>query len=200
MVPPAPRQVSLGVGALVIGDPGTLDMPLHDHGVRAVRRRYARGLTLAVLLAAVWAVLVLLQGWSSWLLLACVVPPAVAVPLAGDRARRLGHALTPDYLITRAHSLRGWRAVLLRDGIIGWNLHQTYFQRRAGLVTLTATTAAGKQGYRVYDVPEPVATMLADAAVPGLLTPFLVGTTAVDTMLVDTTAVDAAAVDAKDGV
>ncbi len=199
MVPPAPRRVSLGVGALVIGDPRTLDMPLQDHGARAVRRRYARALTLALLLAAAWTVLVLLQGWNPWLLLAGAVPPVVAVPLAGDRARRLGHALTSDYLITRAHSLRGRRAVLLRDGIIGWNVHQTYFQRRAGLVTLTATTAAGKQGYRVYDVPEPVAMMLADAAVPGLLTPFLVDTT-VDATAVDGTAVDATAVHTRDGV
>jgi putative membrane protein len=89
--------------------------------------------------------------------------------------------------------------VLLREGIIGWNVHQTYFQRRAGLVTLTATTAAGKQGYRVYDVPEPVATMVADAAVPGLLTPFLVDTT-VDATAVDGTAVDATAVHTRDGV
>jgi putative membrane protein len=173
MVPPAPRSESVRVGALVIGGAGPLEMPLVAHGGRAVRRRYQRALALAVLLAAAWTLLVLAEGWSPWLLLAGVAPTVAAVPLAADRAARLGHALTPEFLITRAHSLRGRRDVLLRDGIIGWNIHQTFFQRRAGLVTLTATTAAGRQGYRVHDVPEQVAVALADAAVPGLLTPFL---------------------------
>ncbi len=176
MVPPAPRAASLGVGALVIGSAEPLEMPLVPHGRRAVRRRYARASTVAALLTAVWSASVVVAGWNSWLPLAGVVPPVVAVPLAGDRARRLGHALTPEYLVTRAHSLRGRRAVLQRDGIIGWTIRQTYFQRRAGLVTLVATTAAGKQGYRVHDVPEPVAVELADAAVPGVLEPFLTRT------------------------
>jgi putative membrane protein len=126
-------------------------------------------------MAAAWTVTVLVAGWSGWLLLADAAPPLVAAALAADRAARLGHALTPRYLVTRAHSLRGRRDVLLREGIIGWTFHQTFFQRRAGLVTLTATTAAGKQGYRVHDVPERQAVALANEALPGLLAPFLVG-------------------------
>jgi putative membrane protein len=59
------------------------------------------------------------------------------------------------------------------DGIIGWNLRRSFFQRRAGLATLTATTAAGRQRYEVPDVPSAEALRLADAATPGLLTPFL---------------------------
>ena len=34
-------------------------------------------------------------------------------------------------------------AVLTRDGILGWNIRRTPFQRRAGLVTLFATSAGG---------------------------------------------------------
>ncbi len=60
------------------------------------------------------------------------------------------------------------------DGIIGWNLERSFFQRRAGLATLVATTAAGRQGYAVQDVPLETAVRLAEEAVPGLLTPFLV--------------------------
>ena len=60
-----------------------------------------------------------------------------------------------------------------RTGIIGWNLQQSWFQRRAGLVTLVATTAAGSQAYAAVDVPEHLAIALADEAVPGLVTPFL---------------------------
>ena len=40
-------------------------------------------------------------------------------------------------------------------------------------MTLTATTAAGKQGYALMDVPEAQAVALADSATPGMLTDFL---------------------------
>jgi putative membrane protein len=63
--------------------------------------------------------------------------------------------------------------VLQRTGIIGWNVQQSWFQRRAGLVTLVATTAAGQQAYAAFDLPEAEAIALADAAVPGLVRPFL---------------------------
>ena len=69
------------------------------------------------------------------------------------------------------------RSVLACDGIIGWNLRRSFFQRRVGLATLTATTAAGTQRYAVPDVPDGEALRLADAALPGLLTPFLEGGT-----------------------
>src|SRR5699024_2955737 len=94
--------------------------------------------------------------------------------LAWDRARRLGHALTAEHLLTRTGSLNGRTDLLDRTGIIGWNLEQSWFQRRIGLVTLVATTSAGRQGYRVVDVPEQDAVALADAATPGLLNPFVV--------------------------
>jgi len=63
--------------------------------------------------------------------------------------------------------------MLQRTGIIGWNLQQSWFQRRAGLVTLVATTAAGQQGYAAVDIPEHLAIALADEAVPGLVSGFL---------------------------
>jgi putative membrane protein len=73
----------------------------------------------------------------------------------------------------RSGSFQGRRDALQRTGIIGWNIRQSWFQRRAGLVTLCATTAAGKQVYHVLDIPEATAIALADAAVPGLVSQFL---------------------------
>jgi putative membrane protein len=64
--------------------------------------------------------------------------------------------------------------ILECEGIIGWNLRESFFQRRAGLATLTATTAAGRQQYVVTDIPLPLALSLGDRALPGLLGPFLV--------------------------
>ena len=65
------------------------------------------------------------------------------------------------------------RYVLDRDGIIGWRIHQSFFQRRAGLVSLVATTAAGRQGYQVTDIPVAMAVALADQTTTHLFTPFL---------------------------
>jgi putative membrane protein len=65
--------------------------------------------------------------------------------------------------------------MLTREGIIGITLERSFFQRRAGLTTLTATTAAGRQAYAVPDVPDAEALAVCDAAMPGLLDPFRAG-------------------------
>ena len=36
--------------------------------------------------------------------------------------------------------------------MIGWTITSSPFQRRAGLLTLTATTAANRGAYLIYDV------------------------------------------------
>jgi putative membrane protein len=108
--------------------------------------------------------------WT-WLVVAVLVP--LSVPLAADRAASLGHALVGNYLVTRGGSLVRRRAVLARAGVIGVNVRSSVFQRRAGLVTLTVTTAAGRQGYRVQDVATAQAVRIADALLPGLLSDFV---------------------------
>ncbi|MGH3320476.1 MAG: PH domain-containing protein [Streptosporangiaceae bacterium] len=40
---------------------------------------------------------------------------------------------------------------LRRDGIIGWRVTQSPFQRRAGIATIAATTAAGSGAYKIRD-------------------------------------------------
>ena len=65
------------------------------------------------------------------------------------------------------------RCVLAAEGIIGWNVERSFFQRRAGLATLTATTAAGHQHYDVQDVEIGEALRVAEELLPGLAEPFL---------------------------
>jgi putative membrane protein len=173
LAPPAPRVRCMDVGARVLGTDEPLAMMLTPHGPRASARRYLRAALVSLLLVAGWGALVLAEQWDWRVALAAFLAPAAALPMAWDRARRLGHALTSDYVIGRAHCLRGERIVVARDGIIGWNVKQTFFQRRARLATLTATTAGGAQGYVIHDVPEADATALANEATPGMLTPFL---------------------------
>ena len=78
----------------------------------------------------------------------------VAALLAWDRTRSLGHALVVGHLVARSGSLVRRRRILEVDHVIGWNLRATWFQRRAGLTTLVATTAGGNQAVEVLDVPE----------------------------------------------
>lgn len=173
LVPPAPREVVDAVGGQLIDDPLPLHLGLRRHGPAARRRRYARALIVAAVPAVTVLALGVLAGLSWWAVLPALLLLPVAALLAADRYRRLGHGLTEDHLVVRSGSLRGRRDVLQRSGIIGWNVRQSWFQRRAGLVTLVATTAAGRQAYAVVDILEPEAVALARSTSPMLLGEFL---------------------------
>lgn len=173
LLPPAPRVVARAVASQILRDPAPVEVSLTAHGPAARRRRFLRALLTAFALvavtdAAIWAGAPVGLGVAAML----VIP--VAALLAADRYRSLGHALSGGALVMQQGSLGRRRDVLQCDGIIGWNLRRTFFQRRAGLVTLTATTAAGRQRYAVTDVPLSMAVALANRAVPGLLGEFLV--------------------------
>jgi putative membrane protein len=173
LLPPGPRSEALRVAVLVLGRAAPLTAPLTSHGRRATRRRFTRAVGVVALIALGCAILAWwgwLPGWTWRLAPALAV---VAVPLAYDRARSLGHALVENTLVSRWGSLVRRRSALSCEGIIGWNLRRSFFQRRAGLATLVATTAAGRQRIDVQDVPLDEALRVADEALPGLLTPFI---------------------------
>jgi putative membrane protein len=174
LLPPAPRQVARKVAAEVIGAAQDVCAgPLIRHGRRARRRRYVRALGGSLVFIAVAVAAGRAAGWPGWAQAGSLVLLPVAAALAADRYRSLGHRLTADWLVTRTGSLVRRRSVLATEGIIGWRIHQSWFQRRQGLVTLTATTAAGRQHYSAHDVPGAVALSVATAATADLVTPFL---------------------------
>ena len=70
------------------------------------------------------------------------------------------------WLVARAGSIERRRDHLDTAGIIGWTVRQTFFQRRAGVATLIAATAAGEKRYAVIDVPAAQAWSVAVAASP----------------------------------
>jgi putative membrane protein len=172
LLPPAPRAEAQRVAGQVLGRTAPLTGPLTPHGRRATRRRYTRAVGVAALIAVACLVL----SWAGWLpAWTWHVSPVllvIAAALAYDRTRSLGHALVERTLVSRRGSLVRRRSALSCDGIIGWNLQRSFFQRRAGLATLVATTAAGRQRIDVQDVPLAEALRVADEALPGLLTPF----------------------------
>jgi putative membrane protein len=173
LLPPAPRSVARRVAADVLRTSEPLDCPLTPHGPRARRRRYTRALGACLPVVAAALLLAAIVDWPAWAWLLALLPLPVAAALAADRARGLGHAVTTTALVARSGSLVRRRSMLAREGIIGVNLSRSFFQRRAGLVTLTATTAAGEQHYAVLDVTPEEAMRVAEASVPGLLAPFL---------------------------
>ena len=128
----------------------------------------SRGLLTTAGLALWW--------WAAWPAWTWQVTPLLygfGALLAEDRYRNLGHDRWPGGLVMRQGSLVRRRCVLTATGIVGWTLRESFFQRRRGLATVTATTAAGRQHYDVVDIPADAGVALADAVVPGLLTPFL---------------------------
>ncbi|MFC5828759.1 PH domain-containing protein [Nonomuraea insulae] len=155
---------------------GLLDRAgLAPHPRAALRRRINRALITAVLAAAVLAGLgpwlghpFVTTGWITGLLLAPVLSA-----FAYDAYRNLGHGVRGRYLAIMYGTFARRTVVLRRDGIIGWTVTRSPFQRRAGLLTLGATTAAGDGIYRIRDVSVDQGLALAEAAVPRLLAPFV---------------------------
>jgi putative membrane protein len=172
LLPPAPVGRVHEVVAEVLGeDPAAA--PLVRHPRRALHRRLSRAVLGVLLLAAALSGLAWLGALPDWPWQVALVLLPFAVLVGWDRYRGLGHALTGRYLVTRSGSLDRGTAVIRCDGMTGIVVERSFFQRRAGLVTVIAPVAAGKGRYRVLDIGETDGLALADRAVPGLLTPFL---------------------------
>ncbi|MEV2276982.1 PH domain-containing protein [Nocardiopsis sp. NPDC049922] len=181
-----------------------LDVPLTAHPGSALRRRFTRagvatlvGAVAAALLA--WAHALATEAWwshvyeveeeiiplplatrtveatPSWgWAVAAVLFGVLAFGYAVGSYRALGHGLHPRYLVVRRGMAARDTVTLERSAVIGWRITRSPFQRWAGLADVAATTAAGDGMYAAADVGLDQGLAWADAAVPGLLEPFLV--------------------------
>ena len=176
LLPVVPRSLADTVAADVLRETATpTGAALTGHPRAARRRRLGWALWSVLAPVAVLAVLgALLTPVLLWIALACaVVFLPLALLLALDAYHALGHALGGAYLVTRSGTVRRSTAALQRAGVIGWTVKQSYFQRRSGLLTITATTAAGAGAYTAHDTDASEGLDFASEAVPGLLEPFL---------------------------
>lgn len=197
VLPACPREVAVAVGRQVLGRDGQdveggvsgasaqraeppsaaaadpLTVPTRRHGSAARRRLHIGAQVDTVVLWAIVGVVIAWREWSWWLLLGAVPWAVVSAALAVLAYRTLGHALTPDHLVVTDGALRRRRVVLERRGVIGWTVAQSLLQRRVGLATLTATTAAGPESLEIRDLPLPWAVALAAETTPDAVVPFL---------------------------
>ncbi|MCX5201960.1 PH domain-containing protein [Streptomyces sp. NBC_00237] len=177
LIPPAPKDVAEAVAARVLREPvsptASARLRAHPRAARGRRLRWALGSVLGVVLplALLGVLLTQVLVWVA-VAVAVVLLPLTAL-MAVDAYRSLGHGLSGDYLVVRSGSMRRATVALRRDGVIGFTVKQSVFQRRAGLMTVTATTAAGVGAYSAYDVGAGEGLEFADEAVEGLLGPFL---------------------------
>ncbi|GII90199.1 PH domain-containing protein [Sinosporangium siamense] len=175
LTPPMPRATARLVAAHVLRtDPAAAFDRLSPHPPAARRRRYFTALVCTGLGFVAVAVLDTLFTWTpawAWAVPALTAP--VALALATGAYRGLGHGLTGRHLIVRSGVLARRTVALDRAGVIGWQISRSPLQRRSGLLTIRATTAAGKGVYELADVGTDQGLTLAAAAVPGLLSPFV---------------------------
>jgi putative membrane protein len=171
VLPAAPLAEATRVMRAVLADVGPPDaalVPLVAHGRVALRRRLTRALLPVLAVAALVVVLELVTSRippAVWIGIG--VAAALAVALAVDRYRGLGHAANTGWLVTQYGSLDRRRVTIESDGVVGWTVRQSFFQRRAGVATIVAATAAGDGHYDIVDVSVGHAWSIVEAAQPG---------------------------------
>ncbi|MGB6209956.1 PH domain-containing protein [Mycobacterium sp.] len=166
LLPPCPRATAESVLTGLVGDPNVVTGPLRGHGRRAALRRWTRALGIPALAGVALAVAALISVVPLWLWTAWVAVMAWGALLAADRVNALGHRVDSHWLVMRAGSWERRRDCLATAGIIGWTVRQSPLQRRAGVATLVAATAAGIKRYPLIDVPENQAWAVAAEASP----------------------------------
>lgn len=162
LLPPCPRATAEAVLSELIARPDVVSGRLRAHGAAATRRRWTR----ALLLPAVLLIAIVVLPAPGWLWPVWAVLTVCCVLMAIDRSRALGHRVDAEWLVARAGSLDRRRDCVAAAGIIGWTVRQTLMQRRAGVATLIAATAAGVKSYQVLDVPADLAWTIAGTASP----------------------------------
>lgn len=176
LLPLGPRAAAEALSRRLVEDPG----PLTRHPAAARRRRIGRAVAGGLLVTAAGAVLTVTSGW--WpLLLAGVVLTVLGVPLGLGRYASLGHATGPRSFAVRVGWLVRERAVLERRAVVGWQVKQSWSQRRSGLASAVACVGAGRGGYIALDIAaDEVAPFAVAASEPwaGQLVPLDVAETA----------------------
>ncbi|WP_308250565.1 PH domain-containing protein [Nonomuraea rhizosphaerae] len=172
LLPDVPRQIAFQVTGDAVGSFGS---ELRPHPPIARNRRLFRAIAPWLALALATALAALLTGVTAWWIAAVItlLLAGLGIPLGIDRYRSLGHGYDGMRLSVRQGSLRRSQAVIERRAVVGWHIRQTWFQRRAGVFTLTAGVGAGQGGYSAVDVSRAQVAGFPAEVTPEWLAPFL---------------------------
>lgn len=147
LLPLGPKAEAEGLLHLLVDDPG----PLLRHPPAARRRRIGRAVAGGLLVTTLGALTTALLGWW-WVLALGIGLTVLGVPLGLGRYASLGHRAGPRSFSVRGGWLVREQAVLQRRAVLGWRVRQSFFQRRAGVATVTACVGAGREGYTALDM------------------------------------------------
>ncbi|GAB3352028.1 PH domain-containing protein [Modestobacter lapidis] len=147
LFPLGPRAQAWSLGERIVEAPG----PLRAHPPAARRRAVVRSVVPGSVVLLAGAVLTATLGWWG-VLVAGIVLTVLGVPLGLGLYAALGHAAGPHSLAVRSGWLLRSHTVLQRRAVIGWQVRQSPFQRRAGLATVVACVGAGSGGYAAVDL------------------------------------------------
>ena len=153
LLPLGPRAEAVTVARRAVR---RFDTPLRPHPRAALRRRLVR----AVLPGAVVLVVGLILNVLSVIIVGAVLI-GLGIPLGIDRYRSLGHATEGDAFAVRSGSFVRQTTVMQRRAVVGWKIQQSYFQKRAGVSTVTALVGAGSGAYSALDADSADALDLA---------------------------------------
>jgi putative membrane protein len=147
LLPLGPRSAAWALAHRLVEDPG----PLLAHPPAARRRRIVRALLGGLLVTAAGIVATVTAGWWAVLVVGGVLT-LLGIPLGLGRYAALGHATGPRSFSVRSGWLVREQVLLQRRAVVGWEVRQSLFQRRAGLATVVACVGAGRGGYAAIDL------------------------------------------------
>lgn len=176
ILPRGPRSVARSVAGAVLGEERSpLEAPLRRHPVSALRRRLVWA---ALVTGAVVGVLGWLGATTGMAERVWWVTGLVLLPLAWGAAAvgygALGHGVAGPYLVVRSGAVSRVTSALRVGAVSGVRVRQSVLQRRLGLATVVATTAAGSGGYAASDLAVGEAAGFAEVVLPGHVAPFRV--------------------------
>lgn len=172
ILPRGPIGVARRVATGVLGEPCPMDVPLPRHPRAALRRRLWWATALTAIAVATVALPVATGTVPSWVLWAVIGLWPVSLLAAVIAYRSLGHAIAGEWLVVRSGLMSRTTSALRRDAVSTIAIRQSILQRRLGLATVSAMTAAGWSVYEAPDVSAREAAAFASRAAPALLDEF----------------------------
>lgn len=158
--------------------PNPLDAQLTKHPRAALRRRLWWA-TVTTLIIGVTPTVLAFEGVIAFSVLwGLVVLWLLALSGAGIAYRALGHIIAGRYLVVRSGMIYRTTSALQRGAVSTIVMKESLLQRRLGLQTVSAMSAAGYGVYTAADLENNDSLTFAAQAAPGVLDEFLEETSA----------------------